>query len=219
MNLELTKKIPIIILLFLRCDGYPINRENLNLLYPEKNNSKYIPRIIYHYKTNVDDSNEESDIYILRDKNEELLTIIKGNTITYKERFIMQNYGPFEYVREKKEFIPSKLENPNIPFIITSVKYFKMGEDNFQSIFIDIISEEPPLGIFKVPMVIRKGVKIFDGLNTLEGEDFLKEWKISYTSFLNGNLLSIKSPIDEHRDYLWKDGSFHNINQFESLRK
>ncbi|EMF98245.1 hypothetical protein LEP1GSC123_1780 [Leptospira borgpetersenii str. 200701203] len=45
--------------------------------------------------------------------------------------------------------------------------------DGFNSLFLEVLSEEPPLGLFSVPYAIRKGQKILDGLLSLKDHEFL----------------------------------------------
>ncbi|MCB1179095.1 MAG: hypothetical protein KDK36_16030, partial [Leptospiraceae bacterium] len=112
--------------------------------------------------------------------------------------FSMPHYGPFSYAIKNKKWEPSKILNPNESYIIQNVQFYQLPGDNFYSIFLEILSEEPPLPLFSVPIVLRKGEKILDGLVEFKEKDFLKEnLKTDFIFDETSGKLNIVSPKGE----------------------
>jgi hypothetical protein len=180
----------------------------IQLLYPNRDFKGIYPKQIYYKEAFLDPSRMSSGIYIFRDKNEELLAMINSNTVIFQKRYVLLNYGGYEYNLQNKEFVPTNLLDLNQGMIINDISYHKIGNDEFYSLFFTILSEEPPIGLFKVPMIYRNGTKIFDGLNTLKEEDFLRNWKTVSYKFENGNQFLVTSPGGEYLKFFWENNAF-----------
>jgi hypothetical protein len=185
--------------------------QNINvikLLYPERDFKGIYPKLVYYKDLILDESQKNSSIYIFRDKNEELLSIISNNNIIVRQSYILSNYGAYNYDIGKSEFIPTDLLDTKKPLIIDDITYYKIDKDDYYSLFFTILSEEPPIGLFKVPMIYRNGIKIFDGLNSLKEEGFLRKWKTASFELKNKNQLFIYSPGDDKLRFLWQENTF-----------
>ena len=117
---------------------------------------------------------KQNNFYVLRDKNEEMICIIENDTIIMTDKYVMFNYGPMQYNKNLKDYEPEIIKDSNRPFIIQDISFKQLEGDQFNSVFISVFSEEPPLGFFLVPMIYRNGIKTFDGLNMLGEEELVK---------------------------------------------
>lgn len=191
------------------CKKNTLDEKILGELFPGRNFAGVYPKIIFEESKSISSDGNISQIFLLRDKNEEYLVTIQNQTLVFYNRFVMQNYGPYRYETEIKNFLPESRIDPSKSYIIKNIEFIQLENDTFYSIFIDILSEEPPMGLFQVPLVYREGIKIFDGLNLLTEEKFLKDWKYSRFSLINSNTLLIYSPHGLEKKYVWKNGSFN----------
>lgn len=196
-----------LVLSFFSC-GKSEHIELIQLLYPNRDFKGIYPKQIYYKEILLDSTRKTSNIYVFRDKNEELLALVKSNTVVFQQSYVLLNYGGYEYNLQSKEFVPTNLLDLNQRMIINDISYHKIGNDQFYSLFFSILSEEPPIGLFKVPMIYRNGVKIFDGLNTLKEEDFLRNWKTVSYKFENGNQFLVISPGGEYLKFFWQNNAF-----------
>jgi hypothetical protein len=198
----------LLVFLFSSCIESDQNINVIKLLYPERDFKGIYPKQVYYKELILDKSQKNSSIYIFRDKNEELLSIINNSNIIVRQSYILSNYGAYSYSIEKREFVPTDLLDTKKPLIINDITYHKIDKDDFYSLFFSILSEEPPIGLFKVPMIYRNGIKIFDGLNSLKEEGFLRKWKTASFELKNKNQLFIYSPGNDKLRFLWQDNTF-----------
>lgn len=198
----------------LNCKKYPIHENLLIEIFPERDWKEVNPKVLLEKELYLSSDGNKSSIYILRNRNEEVLVGLKQNKIFFMERFTMQNYGAYEYNRVEKQFIPVPLQEPLKPYIIKRIDFKKLGDDNYESIAIEILSEEPPIGLFQVPILYRNGKKIFDGLNLLTEEKFLQDWRIA-SLLLDNNSLMIQSPEKVEMVFNWNKTTL----KFESSNK
>jgi hypothetical protein len=200
-----------IVILFSNCNDYPLSQNLLNSLYPERDFKGILPKVVYQNSIILNKELKPNNIYVLRDKNEELICILENEKVYMADKYIMLNYGPMKYNYNIRNFESEPIKETNKPFIIQDISFHKFKGDEFYSVFVSVFSEEPPLGFFLVPMIYRNGVKIFDGLNNLGEEEFLKKWKIVSYSFDSGNIFTIKFPGGEKIKYLWKEDRFFRL--------
>jgi hypothetical protein len=93
--------------------------------------------------------------------------------LLHKQIFLMPHYGPYSYSEAQKKWQPEKQIEPFQTHIIRKIQFYRIPPDTFYSIFLEILSEEPPLPLFSVPIVFREGVKIWDGIEELKEKKFL----------------------------------------------
>jgi hypothetical protein len=199
------------VILFSNCNDYPLSQNLLNSLYPERDFKGVLPKVVYQNSIILNKELKPNNIYVLRDKNEELICILENEEVYMADKYIMLNYGPMKYNYNIRNFESEPIKETNKPFIIQDISFHKFKGDEFYSVFVSVFSEEPPLGFFLVPMIYRNGVKIFDGLNNLGEEEFLKKWKIVSYSFDSGNVFTLKFPGGEKIKYLWKEDRFFRL--------
>jgi len=200
-----------IITIFINCNDYPISQNLLKSLYPERDFKGILPKVVYQNSIILNKELKQNNIYVLRDKNEEMICILEDEKVYMADKYIMLNYGPMRYNINNRNFEVDSIKETNKPFIIQSISFYKIEGDQFYSLFISVFSEEPPLGFFLVPMIYRNGVKIFDGLNNLGEEEFLKKWKMVSYSLDSGNIFTLNFPGGEKIIYLWKEDRFFRL--------
>lgn len=127
------------------------------------------PEVVYSRKINLDAMPDFEVVYLIRNGSEEILSVFKnepekGWICIWKKSFSLLNVGPIDYDQTQNKWIPSKDSNSNDGYIVKNLLAVELAGDNFNSLFFELMSEEPPLGLFSVPMAYRDGKKVLDGL-------------------------------------------------------
>lgn len=204
------KKIPYTILIFIlslcftHCKAF--NGDNpqslFDLVFAE--GGKRNPKVIFKKEVNIDLTPENEFVYIIRNGNEEILTVFdqKQKNLLFKKVFTLLNIGPILYDSQKKKWTASSSEmQPDALYIIKSLLFTRISNDSFDSIFLEILSEEPPLDLFSVPLVFRNYNLVFDGFELFKDSKLLKELNripITYIPEKNGiQVLSAKPVFDK----------------------
>lgn len=136
------------------------------------------PKILFEREVNLDLTPENEMVYIVRNGNEEILAVFDQNhkTLLFKKVFSLLNIGPIQYDTQKRKWIASSAEmKPDALYIIKSLLFVKIGADPYDSIFLEILSEEPPLELFSIPLVFKKYELVFDGFALFKESKLLKE--------------------------------------------
>jgi hypothetical protein len=201
----------LVIIIFTNCNEYPFSEEMLKKLYPVRDFKGIQPKVIYQNSIILNPGMKQNNIYVLRDKNEEMLCILENETIFMTDKYVMFNYGPMQYNKNLKGFEPEPIKDSNRPFIIQDISFKQLEGDQFNSVFISVFSEEPPIGFFLVPMIYRNGIKIFDGLNMLGEEELVKKWKTTSYTLESGKFFNVKFPGAEEIKYIWKENQFKRL--------
>ncbi|ASP42960.1 hypothetical protein AMR47_03740 [Leptospira interrogans] len=164
--------------LFVACSSKtPPDSKIIELLFSadEKKN----PDVLFKKVGNLDDDPELESFSLVRNGTEEVLGIFKKQKgewyLLGKFSFSLLNIGPLHYDVSKSSWLPgeSDSQKKEAGFIVKRILMDELPGDRFNSLFLEVLSEEPPLGLFTVPYVIRKGHKILDGLMTLKDHEFL----------------------------------------------
>ena len=94
---------------------------------------------------------------------------------------------------------------PDALYIIKNLLFTRLGNDSYDSIFLEILSEEPPLDLFSVPLVFRNYNLVFDGFTLFKETKLLKELNripVSYIPERNGmRVLSTKPTFDKFYNF------------------
>jgi len=171
----------------------PSDNEILKSVLAE--NEKKSPKVISTKSVNLDEDKEFESIALVRNGTEEILCVFKKEgeiwKLNFKKNFSLLNSGPFEYDTAQKSWKASKNEKDSEGFIVKRILVGELPGDSFNSIFLEILSEEPPMGLFSFPYVIRKSQKILDGLSSLKEHENLKKTKRADFSY-DQNEKSIK---------------------------
>lgn len=146
-----------------------------------KDEKQASPKIISHRKINLDEEPDLESLVLLRNGTTEILASFKfkGEEWVHLNslKFSLMNIGPFAYSVQDKKWVATQKPEKNEGYIVKKIIAQELPGDNFNSIFIEIMSEEPPLGLFSVPMGYRKGKKILDGLSILKDHPNVKSSK------------------------------------------
>ena len=156
------------------------NVENLQALYELifVDGGKRTPKLIFQKEVNIDLTPENEYIYIIRNGNEEILAILDNTkkNLLFKKVFTLLNIGPIAYDNDKNKWVASSSElKPDALFIIKTILFTKIGNDTYDSIFLEILSEEPPFELFSIPLVFRNYNLVFDGFALFKETKLLKE--------------------------------------------
>lgn len=202
----------ILIFLFCSCGSGDSTEKIFTAIFKEETNSR--PEILQRKRIDLNSNPGKEEILIIRNIQEEILAIISYEKeepkLEYQFRFTTPNYGPFHYSWKSKRWEQAQYSLEKESYLIQNIEFFKLPGDDFFSIFIEILSEEPPLSLFSVPRIYRQGRLVFDGLETLKNEKFLSEnLKTSFQFDERNGKLNIISPSGKvERVYYYEDGKF-----------
>lgn len=140
------------------------------------------PDVILKRLGNLDEDPDLECFALLRNGTEEILAVFKKEggewVLKYKLPFGLLNIGPMYYDSKANSWKPGEeSKSKEAGFVVKRILMEELPGDDFNSLFLEVLSEEPPLGLFSVPYVIRKGVKILDGLAALKDHEFLAKSK------------------------------------------
>ena len=162
------------------------------------------PKVIFKKEVNLDLTPENEFVYIIRNGNEEILAVLdqKQKNLLFKKVFTLLNIGPILYDSQKKKWTASSSEmQPDALYIIKSLLFTRISNDTYDSIFLEILSEEPPFDLFSVPLVFRNYNLVFDGFGLFKDSKLLKELNripLTYIPEKNGvQVLSAKPVFDK----------------------
>lgn len=193
-----------ILLLLSSCSAF--NKDNSQDLFPIlfADGGKRNPKIIFQKEVNLDLTPENEYFYIVRNGNEEILAVFDNTRkiLLFKKVFSLLNIGPIVYNTEKSKWVASPAEmKPDSLYIIKSLLFTRLAGDSFDSIFLEVLSEEPPLELFSIPLVYKNYKLVFDGFSLFKETNLLKELNripISYIPDKKGiRVLSTKPVFDK----------------------
>ncbi|MFA4795970.1 LIC13341 family surface-exposed protein [Leptospira kirschneri] len=164
--------------LFVVCSSKtPSDSKIIELLFSA--NEKKNPDVLLKKAGNLDEDPELESFSLVRNGTEEVLGIFKKQKgewhLLGKFSFSLLNIGPLHYDVSKSSWLPGEPDSQKkeAGFIVKRILMDELPGDGFNSLFLEVLSEEPPLGLFSVPYVIRKDHKILDGLMALKDHEFL----------------------------------------------
>jgi hypothetical protein len=190
-----------------------MDQKYLDLIFQNEENSVR-PEILLKKNIRLSSSESNHSLLLVRNIQEEILAIFSEKdsltNLEYKFAFTTPNYGPFQYSWKKKSWDPSVYYPTKDSFLIQNIEFYRIPGDDFYSIFLEILSEEPPLPLFSVPMVYREGRLIWNGLEKLKTEKFLQEnLKSSFQFDERNGRLNIVSPKGKvELVYEYREGRF-----------
>ncbi|MBE8363846.1 LIC13341 family surface-exposed protein [Leptospira borgpetersenii] len=169
-------RILFIIFLSVGCSSkMPSDSKIVELLFPSADQKN--PDVLLKKVGNLDEDQELESFSLVRNGTEEVLGIFKKKEgewfLLGKFSFSLLNIGPLHYDPSKFSWLPSDSGKKEVGFVVKRILMEELPGDGFNSLFLEVLSEEPPLGLFSVPYAIRKGQKILDGLLSLKDHEFL----------------------------------------------
>ncbi|TGK80437.1 hypothetical protein EHQ31_17635 [Leptospira montravelensis] len=145
-------------------------------------------RVLSQKQINLDESPEMETLVLFQSGTSEVLTAFRkdGSSWTYlwKLEFFLQNLGPMYYDAKLNSWVPGSAPGKEkVTFAGDCLRRIVVAElpgDNFNSVFVEVLAEEPPLGMFSVPMGYRKGKKIWDGFQLKEHEELKRSKRVDF---------------------------------------
>ncbi|MCG6169587.1 hypothetical protein LFX25_17235 [Leptospira sp. FAT2] len=155
----------------------PSDSQILDLLLPAGDRKN--PDVVLKKVGNLDEDPELESFALVRNGTEEVLGVFKRKggewSLLGKFSFALLNIGPLHYDASKSAWLPGEgdTQTREAGYVVKRILMDELPGDGFNSLFLEVLSEEPPLGLFSVPYTIRKGQKILDGLVSLKDHEFL----------------------------------------------
>ncbi len=192
------------IVFILSCNFFSKDNEKELFAMLFADGGKRVPKIVFQKEVNLDLTPDTEFFYIIRNGNEEIVAVLdnKKKNLLFKNVFSLLNIGPIVYDPAKNKWIASSAEmKPESLYIIKSLLFTRLEGDSFDSIFLEVLSEEPPLELFSVPLVYKNYKLVFDGFSLFKETKLLKELNripISYIPDKKGiRVLSDKPVFDK----------------------
>ncbi|WCL49724.1 hypothetical protein [Leptospira sp. GIMC2001] len=176
----------------------------------------FSPEILSSRKINLNPSPELEVLYLIRNGTEEIIAVFEESKdnkesswrLSWKKSFSLMNAGPMAYDKSKGKWIPasgSDLDSSSPGYIIRKILAEELAGDNFNSIFLEVMSEEPPNGIFTVPLGFREGRKILDGFSLLADHSVVKNKKRAEFTYNkeNKSIILFPSESSQKLEFVW----------------
>lgn len=191
-------------LLLLLLSLYSCNRDSISrsFIFSKvfQNETRLNPKILLERKINLDEDLEEEFFYILRNGNEEVISIFKKNKseydLVFKKNFSLINIGAYSYDDKKNKWTANQNSNSdsNSLFIIKSLVFFTVKGKNYNAFAIEVLSEEPPFELFSIPLIYNDYKLILDGFEIFKESELLKQKnRIPFELDSKESILKIKS--------------------------
>ncbi|TGL34510.1 hypothetical protein EHQ52_08365 [Leptospira koniambonensis] len=170
-----------VFILLIACNSKtPSDSKIISLTIPESEEKS--PDVVLKKLGNLDEDPDLEVFSLVRNGTEEILAVFKKQNgewaLQSKIGFNLLNIGPFIHDPKTSSWKAGEDENAKESgYVIKRILMEELPGDSFNSLFLEVLSEEPPLGLFSVPYVIRKGEKILDGLASLKDHQFLAKSK------------------------------------------
>ncbi len=126
-------------------------------------------------------------LFLIQNGTSEILAIQENSfllpKILFKKIFLLQEIGSYSYSKEKLKWIISSNEKTSIVKNINTIK------NNDEYIFFEFLSNEPPLELFSVPMILKNNKIYFNGLDYFKEHPELIKTNRIYSIYQNGKFL------------------------------
>lgn len=145
-------------------------------------------RVLGQKQINLDESPEMETLVLFQSGTSEVLAAFRKEgtswTFLWKLEYFLQNLGPMFYDAKLNSWVsgsaPGKEKSTFAGDCLRRIVVAELPGDNFNSVFIEVLAEEPPLGLFSVPMGYRKGKKIWDGFQLKEHEELKRSKRVDF---------------------------------------
>lgn len=145
-------------------------------------------RILGQKQINLDETPEMETLVLFQSGQSEVLSAFRKEgsswTFLWKLEFFLKNLGPMYYDGKQNVWLPGSVSGKEKPLFagdcFRRIVLAELPGDNFNSVFVEVMSEEPPLGLFSVPMGYRKGKKIWDGFQLKEHEELKRSKRVDF---------------------------------------
>ncbi|MCG6151124.1 LIC13341 family surface-exposed protein [Leptospira bandrabouensis] len=145
-------------------------------------------RVLGQKQINLDETPEMETLVLFQSGTSEVLAAFRKNGSSWeylwKLEFFLQNLGPMYYDAKLNSWVPGSAQGKEkVTFAGDCLRRIVVAElpgDNFNSVFVEVLAEEPPLGLFSVPMGYRKGKKIWNGFQLKEHEELKRSKRVDF---------------------------------------
>ncbi|XDD54351.1 hypothetical protein AB3N62_00645 [Leptospira sp. WS4.C2] len=145
-------------------------------------------RVLGQKQINLDETPEMETLVLFQSGTSEVLAAFRKEgsswSFLWKLEYFLQNLGPMFYDAKLKSWVsgsaPGKEKVTFAGDCLRRILVAELPGDNFNSVFIEVLAEEPPLGLFSVPMGYRKGKKIWDGFQLKEHEELKRSKRVDF---------------------------------------
>ena len=197
----------IFLIFFSNCSDIPDEASVLSAMFTKKEGS-----IILKESVNLNEDPEPEFFYIGQNGQEEAVAIFAREQnkwlSVFQKRYSLVNRGTLVYDTGLNQWLPGSEKCSSC--IIKFHEFKKIPGDNFFSVFMEILTEQPPTGLFSFPLVLRKGRIIFNGLPLFIDDPLLKSTKrISFSFTEKDGMLTILPDNKELRkEYIFQQDRF-----------
>lgn len=180
-----------------KSDG-PNEGRILSVLYPDQKSSEF--QIIRSQPIHFIHSDNKQVFQIIRDVQSEGIFVWEEKSgswdLIFQKKFYSASLGPLEYNPETASWIAVH-SSPKNSYLFPKVKILPLKETGLEMISVETILDEPPLGVFSLPMVFWNSQVVFDGLSILK--DTLEENNQKRATLDWGEDSSLKIQIGENQ--------------------
>jgi hypothetical protein len=178
------------------------------------------PDIVLTKKINLDEEPDLEVLYLVRNANSEILIAFKQKGDSWEtlwmKKYSLLNLGPLAHSLQENKWVAVQEPEKKEGYIVKKILLEELPGDNFNSVFIEMMSEEPPLGLFSVPMGYRKGKKILDGLAVLKDHPTVKATKRSEFEYKAKDKSIVVFPKDRNLNLEFVYNGFEMIPNLSS---
>lgn len=145
-------------------------------------------RVLGTKVANLDEEPDLESIVLSQSGQAEAISVYKkvnGNwAIQWKAEFNLLSLGESYYDLKSLKWQSGKIQGKEKKELegdcIRRIVIAELAGDSFNSIFMEVLSEEPPLGLFSIPFGYRKGIKVLDGLQLKEHEELVRTKRLEF---------------------------------------
>lgn len=145
-------------------------------------------RILGSKQINLDESPDLEVVVLSQSAKSEVISSFKrlGGKweLLWKEEFFSEKIGPSYYDPNGNRWVSGKVSGTEKVSLsgdlIRRIVLAELPGDSFNSIFLEVLVDEPPLGQFSIPLGYRKGRKIWDGFQLKEHEELVRTKRVDF---------------------------------------
>jgi hypothetical protein len=145
-------------------------------------------RILGSKVINLDEEPDLESIVLSQSGQSEAISVYKklgGNwTFQWKQEFNLLSLGESYYDLKKRSWESGSAQGKEKKTLegdcIRRIVLSELAGDSFNSVFIEVLVDEPPLGIFSIPFGYRKGKKVLDGFQLKEHEELVRTKRLDF---------------------------------------
>ncbi len=189
-----------LLLLLLSCQPKTLTESEIfKQVFAEDKNKN--AKIIFSKVGNFDLDAELEFFFIIRNGNEEILSIFKkdssGFILVNKKIFTLIEMGAYRYNNNSKTWKADFNSSEEI-HLLKNLQFHKFHSDSFESFSFEYLSEEPPLKLFSIPMIVRNYKTIFDGMEEFkESKSLEQKNRLDYKISAEKNQIQIENKTIE----------------------